>query len=157
MRNFHGLLILFFTLITTYKANALTELREKKILLEYEALVKKVNYLTPDYQIGPLKVKKYSDHELLWDIGDGKEDYNVIRLYVEKKQTDDFSVSYYLGTHLVKGRQVLRRFLGPHLRPGWRADSIDYQTKRFIGIQGRQEPHLDEADLAMLKNWNIIK
>ncbi|NJL25244.1 MAG: hypothetical protein HC902_08730 [Calothrix sp. SM1_5_4] len=107
--------------------------------------------LKADAQVGGLlNSKSYGDHEILWPL-DG--DIDVIRVFRDKKPAA-FEIVYHRGTHIVPGRTVIRRFVGP-AQGAWRADTIDADTGEYLGTQGAQKPELDARDREIMKTWNV--
>ena len=123
---------------------------------EYSRLRKIAAKLKPEYEVGGyLKGKVYGDHELLWRLAEEKGDPEVIRIYRDKGEgRQPFDVTFHHSTGIIKGRTVIRRFVGP-ASTGWRNDTIDAETGEYLGSQGTRDPAMDPRDLEILKKWNI--
>ncbi len=116
------------------------------------ALVEK---LEPEFVVGGyLKGKKYGDHELLWKLAGEPGEAEVIRIFRDKEGMKSFEITFHHNDHIVKGREVIRRFVGPGIS-GWRNDTIDSQTLEYLGSQGARRPMLDSRDREILKQWDI--
>ena len=73
-------------------------------------------------------------------------DHDVIRVFLNRETPEkDFSITYYLTDHIVRGRRVLRRFVGPE-PTGWRNDTIDVNTLEYLGSQGNSRLILKEDE-----------
>lgn len=120
---------------------------------EFSRLYEKVQKLRPESTVGGLlKSKSYGDHELLWHLDDEPGGYDVIRIYREKKDSSAFEIAYFRGTHLIPGRNVIRRFYGP-VGSGWRNDTVDAETGQYLGSQGAREPNMDARDRQIMRKW----
>ncbi len=138
--------------LTTSASSSIGE----KLRSEFLFMKKTVENLEPEFMVGGyLKGKKYGDYELLWHLGETPEDMDTIRIFREKADGQaPFDVSFIRTNHIVPGRNVIRRFVGPAIS-GWRNDTIDEETGEYLGPQGVKYPSLDERDQEILKIWNL--
>jgi hypothetical protein len=109
-----------------------------------------------EYTVGGfMEGKSYGDHELLWRLGSENGGYDIIRIYRDKgDRQQSLGISYYRARHIVPGRTVIRRFVGPDIS-GWRNDTIDADTGEYLGSQGARQPSLDRRDRQILKKWGV--
>lgn len=148
--------MLLVLLITgfSFVASANTEISER-LRSEFDRLVELVSTLEPDDHVGYLESKSYGDHELLWKLGETSEDNDVIRIYYDKGEKEQaFTISYHRSRHIVEGRTVIRRFVGPMIS-GWRNDTIDADTGAYLGSQGAITPRLDDREKEIMEEWDI--
>lgn len=123
---------------------------------EFTRLHEMVQNLKPEFEVGGyLKGKRYGDVELLWNTNFEEDGTDVIRIYHEHKDgTPDFSISFHRSHYIVDGYTVIRRFVGP-MQYGWRNDTVDILTGRYLGTQGVMTPEASSRDLQILKEWQI--
>jgi hypothetical protein len=147
-------LALFFSFVGSAPA-ATQERISKRIYSEFTRLKALAETLEPEFEVGGLlKGKRYGDHELLWRLAEEPGQYDVIRIFRDKPGKDSFDVTFYRADHIVPGRMVIRRFVGPGVS-GWRNDTMDLNTGEYLGAQGASRPRLDQRDLQILKKWDI--
>ena len=124
----------------------------QEMTIEFNSLYKIAKTLIPDSEVGGfLKEKNYGDHVLLWRLADEPDEYDIIRIYRPK---NGFDVTFYRANHIVPGRWVIRRFIGPS-QAGWRNDTIDLDTGEYLGYQGTRFPRLDSRDQEIIDMWQI--
>ena len=116
--------------------------------------LKVVQWVTGEEELLGEEVTTGCKVELLWKLAKYEGDYDVIRIFSERKDGKDFVVSYFRGDHLVEGRTVIRRFYGPVIT-GWRNDTVDVETDEYLGWQGVEEPRLNKKDENVLNLWNV--
>lgn len=122
---------------------------------EYARLRALVEKLEPEFEVGGyLKGRRYGDHELLWRLAVDEGDSEVIRIFRDKAGHESFDVTFHRNQAIVPGRTVIRRFVGPN-PTGWRNDTIDAETREYLGSQGARRPRLDEREEEILRQWDI--
>ena len=122
---------------------------------EFHQMYDFVLNLESEFKVGDvLYGKSYGDYEILWTLAQETGETDVIRIYREKEGQQAFVVSYFRSPHILEGRTVIRRFIGPSLT-GWRNDTIDAETNEYLGRQGQTQPALDQRDREILKAWGI--
>lgn len=126
-----------------------------RVHAEYSRLRALVSTLEPEFEVGGyLKGKSYGDHELLWHISEDPADSEVIRIFRDKAGHESFDVTFHRNQAIVPGRTVIRRFVGPN-PTGWRNDTIDAETREYLGSQGTRRPRLDPREEEILRKWDI--
>ncbi len=152
-----NLLLALFAFTATFSSPALgSEAISQRLQSEFHRLRELVVHLEPEFEVGGyLKGKSSGDHELLWRTSDTGTDSEVIRIYRDKGDKEQaFGVTFYRNDVIVKGRTVIRRFVGP-AATGWRNDTIDAHSGEYLGSQGASEPALDTRDEEILRHWDI--
>lgn len=148
-----------FPILITFNFLAQAQVKKSESLVlktEFHRLLDFVQVLPPDGQIGGfMNYKNIGTHTLLWDLGETSSDRTVIRIYSQHHDgTESFAVSYYRSRDIVPGRTVIRRFVGP-IVTGWRNDTIDLETDKYLGTQGKAVPKMTDSDLKLLKMWKV--
>lgn len=159
--------IIILSVTTSFVATAATSLDQvqtqsvmahpkvMQLTKEFRSLYQFAEKTQPERQVGGLLNEiKVDDYYFLWRLAKDETEYDIIRIFRPKKNGKDFGVTYYLANHIVEGRWVLRRFIGPE-RGGWRADTIDTETNEYLGYQGATRPIISEDDAKILKRWGI--
>ena len=130
---------------------------------EYARLRALVEKLEPEFEVGGyLKGRRYGDHELLWRLAEEpgcssahlRCDAEVIRIFRDKAGHESFDVTFHRNQAIVPGRTVIRRFVGPN-PTGWRNDTIDADSREYLGSQGARRPRLDRREEEILRQWDI--
>jgi len=150
-------LLALVSLAATFSTPAFgSEAISQRLQSEFSRLRELVTRLEPEFEVGGyLKGKSYGDHELLWRTSDTGTDAEVIRIYRDKGDKEQaFDVTFHRNDVIVRGRTVIRRFVGP-ASTGWRNDTIDAHTGEYLGSQGASAPRLDARDEAILRQWDI--
>ena len=150
-------IILFFSVIIfNFSLFANEEIKiVETINAEFQALKGLVKDLKADYKIGFLNAKDYPNKvTLLWKISDEEEEHELIRIYQERDNKEDFEVVFHKNTYIGEGKMVLRRFVGG-TRTNWRNDSILVSSQEYLGSQGVIKITTDHESLVLLKDWSI--
>lgn len=126
------------------------------VLKEYKQLREYVSKQKAEFEVADLLAgKKVGDVELLWNLNKESGGYDVIRLYRDgENRKVSMDISYYCGTHLIPGKEVVRRFIG-HTPGAFRADTVDVRTGELLEIQGTMEPTFTGKEEKVLKEWHI--
>ena len=126
------------------------------ILKEYRNLRDYVSKLKPDStEFEIFHKKQFDGYILLWKLGKGGRDGDVIRFYREgKTYGEGFSIDYITGTHFIAGQEVVRRFVGFE-KNVWRNHTVDLKDGFHYGSQGASQLYLESFDLEILKKWKI--
>lgn len=142
--------ILFFS-AHGFSASQGANLRE-----EYDRLKATASALAPDFLVGGyLKGKNYGDHVFLWHLAEEKGEAEMIRILRKKSQGEQsFDITFHHNEVIVRGRSVIRRFLGP-VSTGWRNDTIDFESGEYLGSQGASNPKVDARDKEIMNSWGI--
>lgn len=130
----------------------------ENVLQEYKQLEKYVSKLKPDFKVDDFtNAKNMGDVELLWNIGNTPESFDVISLYkAGRGKHESFAVSYYHSDDLLPGKDVVRRFIGGVVK-NWIADTVDAGTGKLLENQGSSTPRLSRSEEKVLKEWNIAE
>ncbi len=123
------------------------------LILEWSRLAEHVENLTPDGLVGGVYHEKvYDDVSLMWKMDD--ENHQIIRIYAEQPDGRPFHITYYKSRHILNDHLVLRRFLGED-PGGWKAHTIDFEKKEYLGTQGLKEVKPTQNQHRILNHWKI--
>lgn len=143
-------LILALALFTSV-ARAETDIGQE-VRQQFDRMRAVVSKMKPEFAVGGyLNGKSFGDHEVLWHL-EPAGDAEVIRIYRKKKNGQAFDITFHRNDAIVRGRTVIRRFVGPS-PTGWRNDTVDADTGEYLGSQGQEEPLMDKRDREIFKRW----
>jgi hypothetical protein len=148
---------LIFLALALLPFSAKSQDREAQVLRqEFLKLYESVKSFTPDSHIDEFKkYKLMENYEIIWDLAEDGNEFDVITIYRDHAELGrEFTVTYYRGTHLVAGRNVVRRFVGPVVG-NWRNDTADFESLEYLGMQGHPSPEVTPADQKILSAWKI--
>lgn len=147
--------LIFIASLLSFQSLAFADKDVSYILQEeWTRLRAHVEDLKPEGDIGGyMDFKTYGKVTLLWRLSEDGTDNEVIRFYKNRKGDDHFAITYHKSDHIIDGRTVIRRFIGPE-PTGWINHTIDYNTGEFLQRQG-YFPELSGDEYKLMKEWNI--
>lgn len=122
---------------------------------EFDRIQKWILTQTPDGNVGGLYDYVQMDGYLILFSQEFDKDHDTIRFFLNREAPEkDFAITYHYTRHIVRGRTVIRRFIGPE-PTGWRNDTIDVNTGEYLGAQGARKLRLKPDEQRIIDHWGL--